>query len=363
MDGALKTLKEVFKDFYSNNKDLLSSTVKSVNLFKKTNTLEVELKVNTQIKIKDVYNFEKYLETRFGIKEACIKLVYEENNEKNEEGVCETNTQKENISEEWLDIIEYMAIRHPMTKAILNNSNITIDQNQANVMLSMKGREFLTAKKIDETLSNLLFNIYGKKLKVNFIENISEEQIRMQQEYAKKQEEELIKHMQEEIKHVEENSQEQNKPLKENVEHTEVAGEEFFGGDVPVPDEAYLSELEEMEEENNIILGTASKAKECKVKIKDIEASNKRITIEGRVVECTARETKTGKGMLIYDIYDGTGIITCKSFTKNIEEGNEVANKIKNASGIKTIGKAGLDSFAGDVTIMAMNLNEVAEID
>ena len=95
-----KTLKEVFKDFYSNNKDLLSSTVKSVNLFKKTNTLEVELKVNTQIKIKDVYNFEKYLETRFGIKEACIKLVYEENNEKNEEGVCETNTQKENISEE-----------------------------------------------------------------------------------------------------------------------------------------------------------------------------------------------------------------------------------------------------------------------
>ena len=359
MDGALKTLKEVFKDFYSNNKDLLSSTVKSVNLFKKTNTLEVELKVNTQIKIKDVYNFEKYLETRFGIKEACIKLVYEEKNEKENEGVCETNTQKENISEEWLDIIEYMAIRHPMTKAILNNSNITIDQSQANVMLSMKGKEFLTAKKIDETLSNLLFNIYGKKLKVNFIENISEEQIRMQQEYAKKQEEELIKHMQEEIKHVEENSQEQNKPLKENVEHTEVAGEEFFGGDVPVPDEAYLSELEEMEEENNIILGTASKAKECKVKIKDIEASNKRITIEGRVVECTARETKTGKGMLVYDIYDGTGIITCKSFTKNIEEGNEVANKIKNASGIKTIGKAGLDSFAGDVTIMANTILEV----
>ena len=147
MDGAIKTLKEVFKDFYSNNKDLLSSTVKSVNLFKKTNTLEVELKVNTQIKIKDVYNFEKYLETRFGIKEACIKLVYEEKNEKENEGVCETNTQKENISEEWLDIIEYMAIRHPMTKAILNNSNITIDQNQANVMLSMKGKEFLTAKK------------------------------------------------------------------------------------------------------------------------------------------------------------------------------------------------------------------------
>ena len=111
MDGALKTLKEVFKDFYSNNKDLLSSTVKSVKLFKKTNTLEVELKVNAQIKIKDVYNFEKYLETRFGIKEACIKLVYNENKEKENEGVCETNIEQDNITTEWTDIIEYMAVK------------------------------------------------------------------------------------------------------------------------------------------------------------------------------------------------------------------------------------------------------------
>ena len=63
--------------------------------------------------------------------------------------------------------------------------------------------------------------------------------------------------------------------------------------------------------------------------------------------------------MLIYDIYDGTGIITCKSFTKNIEEGNEVADKIRKASGIKTTGKAGLDNFAGDVTIMANTIIEV----
>ena len=179
MDGAAKTLKEVFKDFYSNNKDLLSSTVKNVNLFKKTNTLEVELNVDNKLKIKDVYNFEKYLETRFGIKEACIKLFFKENMHEleNNESVCETNSEEDNISKEWQEIIEYMAVKHPMTKAILNNSNITIDQTQANVMLSMKGKEFLIAKKIDETLSNLLFNIYGKKLKVNFIENISEEQM------------------------------------------------------------------------------------------------------------------------------------------------------------------------------------------
>ena len=57
--------------------------------------------------------------------------------------------------------------------------------------------------------------------------------------------------------------------------------------------------------------------------------------------------------MLIYDIYDGTGIITCKSFSKDITEGNEMLEKIKNAKAIKTTGKAGLDTFAGDVTIIS----------
>ena len=68
---------------------------------------------------------------------------------------------------------------------------------------------------------------------------------------------------------------------------------------MPVGEEEYLQELEALEEENNIILGTLSKAKENKVKIKDITADNKKITVEGRIVSCEARETKKGKGMLM----------------------------------------------------------------
>ena len=50
---------------------------------------------------------------------------------------------------------------------------------------------------------------------------------------------------------------------------------------------------------------------------------------------------------------DGTGTITCKSFAKDISEGKEIIEKIQNAKAIKAIGKAGLDAYAGDVTIMA----------
>ena len=105
--------------------------------------------------------------------------------------------------------------------------------------------------------------------------------------------------------------------------------------------------------EENYIMGKPSKAKENQTSIKEINAESGRITIEGRVVSCECKETKSGKGMLIFEIYDGTGLITCKSFAKDAQEGNEICQKIKNAKSIKATGKAGLDAYAGDVTIMA----------
>ena len=354
-----KTLKEVFKDYYFNNQNLSESKIKSINLFKQTNSLELILFTDKAIKIKDIYGFENYLEVRFGIRNIQIKIERNKNIE-DLENVCEGNqiTQVEkNIVEEWGDIIEYVTNKHPMTKAILKNSSISIDGKSANIFLSMKGKEFLSAKKFDEVLSNLLLDIYGERYKVSYIEDISEETIKKRQEYLKLKQEEEIQKIQKEIEIQKEEIEESKNQNYENS--APIPDDEFFGGDVPIPDEAYLQELEQMDEENNIILGKASKAKENKVRIKEITAENKRITIEGRVVTCESRETKTGKGMIIFDLYDGTGIITCKSFTPDSKEGNEVAEKIKKASGIKAIGKASLDTFANDVTVMANTIYEV----
>jgi len=84
-----------------------------------------------------------------------------------------------------------------------------------------------------------------------------------------------------------------------------------------------------MEEEQKYIMGKPSKAKEKQIKIKDITANDGRVTLEGRVLTCECRETKSGKGMLIIDLYDGTGTMTCKSFAKDIKEGNEVKAQIR----------------------------------
>ena len=358
-----KAVKDVFKDYKTIEKDILDAKIKSINLFKKTNLLELILLAKKRIKIRQIESFEQYLEARFGIKTIEIKVELEDAvQEENTNSVCETVEQDEiakSIEKEWMDIIEYMSNKHPMTKAILKESKISVEQNVANVLLSFKGKEFLIAKKFDEILSKLLLDIYGKKYKVSYIEDISDEVLRKRQEYALEMQKQAILEAQKEAENSMEEQENNTSNNNYNSEIPPIPDIPFDDKDMPIGEEEYLQELEALEAENNIILGTLSKAKENKVKIKDIKADNKKITVEGRIVACEARETKTGKGMLIYDLYDGTGIITCKSFTSNIGEGNEVADKIRKASGIKTIGKAGLDAFAGDVTIMANTILEI----
>ena len=66
--------------------------------------------------------------------------------------------------------------------------------------------------------------------------------------------------------------------------------------------------------------------------------------------------------MLIIDLYDGTGTMTCKSFAKDIKEGNDIKAQIEQAKGIKVIGKAGLDTYAGDVTVIANTIIAVLRL-
>ena len=356
-----KHIREVFRDFSSSNQSIMNAKIKAMNLFKKTNTLEITLISDKHIEVKGLYAFEKYLEVRFGINNIKIKVENETIEDKEDKGCETTELSKKDtlIEKEWNDVIDYMSYKHPMSKAILLDSKISIDNKNINVLLSKKGKEFLIIKKFDEILSNIIYAIYGEKYKVTYIEDITEDTIKKYQEYAEKIQEEVIRKVQEENKKFEEEKEEYTNILPPPTDMPFDDG--YFGEMPPIPsDEKYLTELEQIEEEENIILGKPSKAKENKVKIKEISADNKRITIEGRVVTCECRETKTGKGMIIFDLYDGTGIITCKSFTTDAQEGNEVTKKIRNASGIKTIGKAGLDAFAGDVTVMS---NIIMEID
>ena len=336
-----KRVEDVFSD-YKTNANIKYASIEGLNVIKKTNTLQVIIYHDEYIEIKEIWFFEKFLMERFKFEHIDIKVKYHE------------GVKFKSIKEEWKNIIAYMSHKYPLMKPmLLLKSDVLVNENEINVNMHIKGADFLKAKKTDKQLEKVLKNLFGIDYKINITEQLSKKE---------------IQEIKEEIKQVEEKAiaQIEEKNKKDNEEFYQEGPQnisEYNDIDYmpPATDEGYIPEeaMQEMqvhenayEKEQEYIMGKPSKAKENRVNIKDITASNSRITIEGRILTNECRETRTGKGMLIFDMYDGTGTITCKSFAKDAAEGNEIVEKIKKAKAIKAIGKAGLDAYAGDVTVM-----------
>ena len=330
MPESKKTVGEIFND-YQTKSLIKDASIGSLNVVKKTNTLGILLISNNYIEIKEIWYFEKFLIERFKFSNIDMKIKYEE------------NTNVKSVQEEWRNIICYMAHKYPLMKPmLLMKSDVDVKQKDIIIHMHIPGADFLRAKKTDIQLQTVLEKLFGTKYHIIIEENLNKKEILEIQENVKKIEEEAIENHVFAIK-----EESEIHDINDSIPPLDDADY------VPIGEgEMYIPE-EEISQNQNYILGKPSKAKEKLVKIKDINAESGRITIEGRIVSSDCKETKSGKGMLVYDIYDGTGIITCKSFAKDANEGNEILEKIKSAKAIKTTGKAGLDTFAGDVTIIS----------
>ena len=334
----LKKIGEVFSD-YKTNSNLKYAQITSLNVVKKTNTLEVDLYFDEYLDIKEIWFFEKFLRERFQFENIDIKIKYHE------------SVKKKSIKEEWRNIIAYMSHKYPLTKPMLLLKS-DVEENGNNILIKMhiKGADFLKAKKTDKELIKVLENLFGIKYTVELTEEITKDSL---EEIKRKIEEEqanIVAHMEEEQRAI----------AQEKSEHNTNASDENYLPMPPPPDiDGYIPEemdmppIEEPPIQEDYIMGKPSKAKEKHIKIKDISANDGRVTLEGRVTTSDVRETKSGKGMIIFEIYDGTGLITVKSFAKDLKEGQEIIEKIQEAKTVKAIGKAGLDTYAGDITVIA----------
>ena len=359
---------DVFSD-YKTNSNVTDVEITKMNLIKKTKTLEIGIYSKEYIEIKEIWYFEKFLRQRFQFEQVHMIIQYAE------------ETRKKPISEEWENIICLMAHKYPLMKPLLLlKSQIEVQENKINVYMKIKGADFLKARKLDKELENVIYNIFGKKYNVNIEERLNQQELQKQQEKTKKIEQEAIQNAMKEayiaskVEH--ENNQTPNKekheqeipPIPEGPYNdadylVTPEGAEYVpdmgGAYVPEAELGYMPEIDDTQ--SNIIFGKPSRAKENHLKIKDITSNDTKVTLEGRLVNCECKETKTGKGMLIFEIYDGTGIIICKAFAKDGEEGKQISEKMQNAKAIKITGKAGMDSYAGDLTVMANIISEISD--
>ena len=182
--------------------------------------------------------------------------------------------------------------------------------------MHIKGADFLRAKKTDAELKKVLKNLFGIDYKIELIEELSKEDIKAIKEKLQREEALIIAHIEEENR--------QNMLQKENEavtvpEYNDVDYQmpTDIDGYIPVDGEEANMVVEDYSQPQEYIMGKPSKAKEKLINIKDITANDGRVTLEGRIVTSEVRETKSGKGMIIFDLYDGTGTITIKSFAKD----------------------------------------------
>ena len=340
----LKKIKEIFSD-YKNNSQMQECYISKIGINKKTNKLTIILNTDKFVQIKDMWDFEKYLMERFQIRDIEMIFNYED------------GTKLPDVKDEWKNIICYMAHKHPLMKPILlMKSTIEVENSNINVKMHIKGADFLRTRKTDKQVEITIKNLLGKEYKINLEEQISKEELARQEENNRLLEEQLIRNRIEEMKRHEE--EKENAKMQEQPDYYVPMPSDM---DIPPEELGEMPPVPQIEENNNIdyIIGKPSKAKENHVKIKDINANSGKVTIEGRIVELDSRDTKSGKKIIIMDVYDGTGIMTCKSFT-TMEEAEDILEKIEKVKAIKIIGKAGLDTYAGDVNIIA---NSVIETD
>ena len=344
MSVKIKKVGEIFSD-YKTKTNIQYANIKALNVIKKTNTLQVEMEFDEYIEIKEIWYFEKFLKERFRFEQVDIKIHYHE------------SVEPKPIQEEWKNIIAYMAHKHPLTRPmLLLKSDIEIQENTILVKMHIRGAEFLKARKTDKELEKMLQNLYGIPYHVELKEVVSNKELKEIEERIQKEQNKIINDIEEKQKQ-EQIQKEQHQEVPDFQDPDYQMPQEIEGY---IPEEGEIQGYPEIEQETveQYIMGKPSKAKEKKMKIKDISANDGRVTLVGRIVTKEIRETKSGKGMLIIDLYDGTGTITCKSFAKDMTEGNQIMEKLENAKAIKITGKAGLDAYAGDITVIANTILE-----
>ena len=318
-------VKDVFKD-YNGKENILESEITNINLYKKSKKLEMDLKTNKPLTIQEIEEFENYLKTRFQIQKIELNV------EMGEKGARPLFPQ--DLEKAWTNIVNYLSKKFPLIKAILNSSTVNVEDKKVIVVLRTKNSDFLHSYEIDKEIEKIIYNLYGEKCKVTYKEEVTEDTLKKQEEYLENLEKEACIDLINEI-----NSQEEliieNKPDEEEVKE---------------------------EPKTPLIFGRTEKIKEQVVKIADLTPDYGRVAIEGKVISVDSRELKNGKTLAMFNIYDGTSTITCKSFIE-AEKAPTVLERLKEAKRLKISGNAQYDNYAKELGIIANIIVEVPDIE
>ncbi len=346
-----KYIKEVFKDFDVNT-NLQYAKLENVNLYKKQSRLQVDIVSEKPITIEEIGQFENYLQNRLHVNRAFTNIKYND-------VVIE-----QNIESNWSNIISYITLKEPLSRAMLTNSTIEVKDKNIDVNLKIKGAEFLCSKKFDKGLEHLLHNVYNNNYSVkindclddNYYEHIEKELAEEEKRAVQKAEKEAQEQIRQNRASLDSVIEGQASQGETNQNSTSGTVKKSFGYGPNSQNKSFEKPLKELPE--GMLYGRSSKIKGTPIKIIDITTDTENVVVDGEVIRVDSNEMKSkpDKSILIFDLYDGSSTMTCKAFVD--KSGLKDLIKKIDGKGIKVDGVARFDTFAKEITIMANSIFE-----
>lgn len=315
----MKKIKEVFSDYNAGN-NISNAEVEGVILNKKTKTLELKIKSDKYIDIKEIKLLNEFIKQRFALEDSKTIVNY-------------TDIAKKRPIEEELDnIVHMLTDKYPALKQVLINSEYAVDENVINFSFKIAVSDILRSKGYDKLIQEAVKKYYGESYQINFMDKISSE------EFIKQHEDALAKKIQ--------------------LIQSEISTVPKLASSPKQHKEAALTKQESGSEENAktknplLILGRNANIKDTIIKITDITPDEGRTAIEGELSNIESKELKSGKTLVSFDLYDGTSSITCKCFCKE-GESDDVLSRLKKAKGVRIVGNSAFSKFSGEVELIA----------
>jgi DNA polymerase-3 subunit alpha (Gram-positive type) len=319
----MKKINEIFSDYKAGG-NINTAIVEAVVLSKKTKTLELKISSDKYIEIKEFERLNKFIKERFVLEDSIITVKYAE------------GTDKKPIVEELKSIMFSLADKYPALKAVLNNSDYEVVNNTINFNFKMAVSGFLKAMDYDKKIHKTIKNLYDTEYKINFVDKISGEELLRIAEDTR--ESEMLSIQKEIIGAINNNTSKLPKEAAEKKQEIK-------------------AETDGKKGDPFLILGRSANIKDIVIKITDITPEEGKIAIAGEISNIEARELKSGKTLVSFDLYDGSSSMTCKAFIKP-GEGGEVLSRLKNAKGVKLSGNAGYSTFSQEIEIIANTIIE-----
>lgn len=318
----MKRINEAFGD-YNAGENINTAVVEGIVLSKKTKTLELKIRSDKYIDIREIKALNDFIRRRFGLKDSKIIVNY-------------TDDYKRPIEEGLENVVHLLSEKYPALKSALRNSEYEIDVNTINFSFKIAAADFLKAKGYDEIIRDAVREICCEDYQINFSDKVSGGEFVKQNEEALAREIQLIQ-------------DEAKAAPKNNV--TELRKE------------AALTKQETKREDSGrnkaplLILGRSTNIKEPVIRITDITPDEGRISIEGMISNIDSKELKSGKTLISFDLYDGSSSMTCKAFCKQGED-IQVLSRLKSANGIRIAGNSGYSKFSGEIELVANTVIE-----